>query len=147
MVLHFRQENDVAFANKFSAPCLGHQINALGGPAREYDFFGARRADVFRNTPPRVLISFCRARAQSVQATMNICILMLVIMSEAPRSPPAVSGRSPRYQNRSEDGHGPVRAESGNLRVEPSNLLCCQQPYAHRNLLRAALRATSIRIS
>src|SRR4030095_3688651 len=63
---------------KFPAPRLGYQINALGGPTREDDFICARRTDVFCNAPPCLFVSFCRARAQSVQPTMDICILMLV---------------------------------------------------------------------
>ena len=145
VVLHLREQNHVAFANKFSAPCLGDEVDALGRPAREDDFVRARRADVFCDTPPRVFVSFRRARAQLVQAAMNIGIVMLVISAEAPRSPRAASARWPRYRNRSADGRAPARAESGNLREEPSNRQCCQQPCAHHNLLRAPLRATSIR--
>src|SRR4029077_1243266 len=62
--------------------------------------------------------------------------------SEAPRSPPAASVRSPRYQNRSEDGHAPVRGGSGNLREGSSNPRWCRQPCAQHNLLRARQRAT-----
>src|SRR5205823_8058796 len=62
--------------------------------------------------------------------------------SEAPRSPPAAFVRSPRYQNRSEDGHAPVRGGSGNPREGSSNPRWCRQPYAPHNLLRAWQRAT-----
>src|SRR5262249_7465604 len=80
MVLHFCKEDHVVFTNKFSAPCLSHQIDALGGSAREDDFVRARRADVFRNALPGPFVSFSRARAQSMQPTMNIRIFMLVKM-------------------------------------------------------------------
>ena len=80
MVLHFRQENHVSSANKFPAPCLRHQIDALGRPACENDFVRARRADVLCNTPPRVLVSLCRAGAQIVQAAMHIGVVVLVIV-------------------------------------------------------------------
>src|SRR5207237_5358537 len=62
--------------------------------------------------------------------------------SEAPRSPRAASVRSPRYQNRSEDCHAPVRGGSGNPREGSSNPRWCRQPYAPHNLLRAWQRAT-----
>src|SRR4029434_1135857 len=54
------------------------QIDALSGPACEDDFVCARRTDVLSNTTPRFFVSLCRARAQSVQPAMDICILMLV---------------------------------------------------------------------
>src|SRR4029077_8493192 len=62
--------------------------------------------------------------------------------SEAPRSPHEASARLPRYRNRSEDGHAPVRGVSGNPREGSSNLRWCPQPCAPHNLLRARQRAT-----
>src|SRR4029077_132140 len=60
------------------APSLGHQIDALSGSAREDDFVCAHCTDVFLNTLPRLFVSFCRPRTQSMQSTMDICILMFI---------------------------------------------------------------------
>src|SRR5204863_2866038 len=78
-MFHFREEDHISFANKFSAPCLGYKIDAFRGSARENDFVSACRADVFRDTLARFFVSFCRARAQRVQATMHVGVLVLVI--------------------------------------------------------------------
>src|SRR5438067_10070222 len=77
-MLHFCQENGISFTDKFSAPCLGHQIDALSGPTCEDDFVCARCTDVFCNTPPRFFVSLCCTRTQGVQPTMNVGIIMLV---------------------------------------------------------------------
>ena len=45
VVLHFREQNDIAFAKKFSAPGLRDQIDPLGRPAGENDFLRARSPD------------------------------------------------------------------------------------------------------
>src|SRR5580765_1738464 len=78
-MFHFREEDHISFTNKFSAPRLSHEVNALSGPARENDFVRARRTDVFRDTLARFFVSFRRARAQRVQATMHVGVLVLVI--------------------------------------------------------------------
>src|SRR5437763_15169598 len=77
-MLHFCQENDISFADKFSAPCLGHQIDALSGPTCEDDVICTRGTDIFRYTFPRLFVSFCRAGTQGMQSTMVICILMFI---------------------------------------------------------------------
>src|SRR5581483_1629011 len=79
MVLHLSEQDHVSFTNKFPGPCLGHQVDALSSPTGENDFFRARCADVVRNTPPRVFVSFCRSRTQRMQTTMNVCVLMLIV--------------------------------------------------------------------
>src|SRR5436190_7795387 len=78
-MFHFREEDHISFANKFSAPCLGYKIDAFRGSAREDNFVSACRADVFRDTLARFFVSFRRARAQRVQATMHVGVLVLVI--------------------------------------------------------------------
>src|SRR5205814_8567679 len=78
-MFHFREEDHISFANKFSAPCLGYKIDAFRGSAREDNFVSACRADVFRDTLARFSVSFRRARAQRVQATMHVGVLVLVI--------------------------------------------------------------------
>src|SRR5258708_27861457 len=93
-MLHFRQENDVSFANKFPAPCLSHQIDALSGSACEDDFICARGADVFCNTPPRLFVSLRRPRTQSMQSTMDICIFMFIkIAKRLDHGPRLLGGR------------------------------------------------------
>src|SRR4030095_12127086 len=47
VMLHFREQDDISFANKFPAPCLGNEIDAFSGSAREHDLARARSADVF----------------------------------------------------------------------------------------------------
>src|SRR5438034_11781444 len=78
-MFHFREEDHISFTNKFSAPCLGYKIDAFRGSAREHDLVSACRADVFRDALARFFVSFRRARAQRMQATMHICVLVLVI--------------------------------------------------------------------
>src|SRR5437867_359481 len=78
-MLHYRQQNHISFANKFSAPSLRHKIDALGGSTREHDFVSACSADVFCNAPSRFFISFRRARAQRVQSAMHIRVFVFVI--------------------------------------------------------------------
>src|SRR6266498_5403234 len=68
VVLHHRQENYVAFPNKFSAPCLRYEINALSRSTGEHDLICPRRTDVFCNAVPRFFVSFGRARAQRVRS-------------------------------------------------------------------------------
>src|SRR5438552_19134807 len=81
-MLHDRQENYVSFANKFSTPRLGHQINALGGPAREDDFVRVGSAEVISHALPRFFVGFRRARAQRVQSAMDIRVVVLVKIPE-----------------------------------------------------------------
>src|SRR5437667_10819893 len=78
VMLHDGQENQVAFANKPSAPRLGNAINALSSPPCENDFVWTRRADVFWLPLPRIFVSFRRARAQCMQTSMHICVFVLV---------------------------------------------------------------------
>src|SRR4029450_2938842 len=78
MVFHHRQQDHVSFANEFSTPCLGHQVDAFSRAARENNFVGTCCADVLRDALPRALVSFCRARTQRVQAAMYICVVVLV---------------------------------------------------------------------
>src|SRR6266404_3886010 len=78
-MFHFREEDHISFTNKFSAPCLGYKIDAFRGSAREDNFVSACRADVFRDMLARFFVSFRRARAQRVQATMHVGVLVLVI--------------------------------------------------------------------
>ena len=144
-MLHFRQENDVSFANKFSAPCLSHQIDALSGPTREDDFICARRADVFCNTPPRLFVSLGRARAQSMQSTMDICIVMLIKFRSASittRGFCEVAALAIEIDQRMAMCLFAQNRE--NLREGFSNPQCWQQPCAHHNLLRLITRATYI---
>src|SRR5437899_8863945 len=79
MMLHYGEEDHISFANKFSAPCLRHQINALSGSARKHDFVSTCSADIVRDPLARVFISFRGAGAQRVQSTVHICVFMLVV--------------------------------------------------------------------
>src|SRR5436190_19035795 len=81
-MLHYRQENHVSLPNEFSAPRLCHKIYAFSGSAREYDFLRVRSADIFCDPPARFFVSLRRPRAQLVQATMHIGVLMLVITAK-----------------------------------------------------------------
>src|SRR6266568_7512497 len=78
-MLHYREEDHISFANKFSAPRLRDKVDAFGGSTREDDFVSACSADVFCDTPARFFISFRRARAQRVQSAMHIRIFVFVI--------------------------------------------------------------------
>src|SRR6266581_2122998 len=78
-MLHFREQDHISFANKFSTPCLRDKVNAFGGATREEDFVGARSTDVFCDTPSRFFVSFRCPRAQRVQSAMHIGVLMLVV--------------------------------------------------------------------
>src|SRR5213593_292016 len=78
MVLHHRQENHAAFANKFSAPRLGNEVNALRRSPRENDFVSVRCADVSCNALACLFVSLRRARTQGVQSPMNIGVLVFV---------------------------------------------------------------------
>src|SRR5260370_41173793 len=69
-------------AEKFSAPSLRDQINALGCAAGEYDRVSARRADEIGHALPGFFIMLGRARAQCVQAAMHVGVFMFVITSD-----------------------------------------------------------------
>src|SRR5262249_51260461 len=77
-MLHHRQKNHITLANKFSAPRLGDKIYTFGRAAREDDLVSTSRADVFRDTTPRVFVSFRCARTKSVQAAMHIRVVVFV---------------------------------------------------------------------
>src|SRR5437868_1642507 len=77
-MLHSRQENHVSLANEFSAPRLGHEIDAFSGATREDNFVSARSADVICHALSRVFVGFRRARAQCVQSAMDISVFMLI---------------------------------------------------------------------
>src|SRR6266700_1751669 len=79
VVLHFREQDDIPFANKFPAPCLGNEIDAFSGSAREHDLVSARNADVFGHALARFFISFRCARAQHMQPAMDICVFVFVV--------------------------------------------------------------------
>src|SRR5206468_3287872 len=72
------EKDYVSFANKFPAPSLGDEVNALGSTARENNFLCVRGADVFRDTPSRFFVSFSRARTQRMQPAMDIRVVVLV---------------------------------------------------------------------
>ena len=78
MVLHHSQQDYVACAKKFSTPRLCDQIDTFGGPAGEDDLVCVRRANVISHSLPRVFVSFRRARAERVQSTMDIRVVVLV---------------------------------------------------------------------
>src|SRR5438094_3380355 len=77
-MLHHGEKNHVSFAYKLLAPSLSDEIDALSRSTRENDFLGACGADVLRDALPAVFVSFGRARAQRVQPTMDICVVVLV---------------------------------------------------------------------
>src|SRR5215475_3460888 len=77
-MFHHGQENDISFAGEFSTPRLRHQIDAFCRAARENDFVCASRADVIRDALAGSLVSFSRAPTQSVQAAMDICVVVFV---------------------------------------------------------------------
>src|SRR5437867_11639293 len=77
-MLHDSQQDHVSCANKFSAPRLSDKVDTLGRSASENDFVRAHGADVIRYALARFFVSFRCARAQCVQAAMNIRVLMLI---------------------------------------------------------------------
>src|ERR1041385_2673212 len=77
-MFHHSQKNDISFTDEFSTPRLRHQIDALCRAAREDDFVCASSADVLRDALPRVFVRFSRAPTQSVQAAMDICVIVFV---------------------------------------------------------------------
>src|SRR3954452_20766702 len=56
VVLHFGEQDHVAFSHESPAPGLCDEIDALGGATREYDLIGAGRTDVLRDTGSRAFI-------------------------------------------------------------------------------------------
>lgn len=82
MVLHFREQNHVAFAQEFSAPCLRDQVDAFRRSTREDDLIRAGRPDVLSDPRPRALVSFGRARAQLVKAAVDVGVIVLVVMAQ-----------------------------------------------------------------
>src|SRR5438046_4771268 len=82
MMFHHRQEDHISVANKFSAPRLRYEVNALSRSPREDDFITACGPDVFRDTPSCFFVSFRGARAQRVQSAMHVGVFMLVIAPE-----------------------------------------------------------------
>ena len=78
-MLHFREQDDIPFANKFPAPRLRDEIDAFSGSAREHDLVSARSADVFGDALARFFVSFRRARAQHMQSAMDICVFVFVV--------------------------------------------------------------------
>ena len=67
VVLHFSEKNHIVRAEKFSAPCLRDQVDALRRPAGEDDFVRTRRAEI---AAPRVaaISRRPRSRGNSVRA-------------------------------------------------------------------------------
>ena len=82
VVLHLGEQDDVAGAEKFSAPRLRHEIDALRRPAREDDLVRARRAEVVAPRLPRALVRLGRARTQLVQAAMHVGVVVLVVVAQ-----------------------------------------------------------------
>ena len=82
VMLHLGEQNHVAGAEKFSAPRLRHQVDALGRSAGENDLVRTRRAQIIGDALPRALVGLGRARAQFVQAAMHVGVVVLVIMPE-----------------------------------------------------------------
>lgn len=78
-MLHLREQNHIVRAEKFSAPRLRHQVNAFRRPARKDDLVRARRPHVSCNSRPRCFVSLRRARAQLVQTSMHIRVVVFVI--------------------------------------------------------------------
>ena len=81
-MLHFRQQDDVTCAQKFSAPRLRDQINALGRAARENNLLGGGRAEIGGDALPRCFVSLRRPRAQLVQTAMHIGIVVFIVIPE-----------------------------------------------------------------
>ena len=67
---------------KFSAPRLRHEVDALGRSTGENYFVRARRAEIIGDDLPRVLVGVGRTRTQFVQAAMHIGVVVLVVMPE-----------------------------------------------------------------
>ena len=67
VMLHLGEQNHVACAEKFLAPRLRHEVDALGRPAGEDDFVRARRAEIVGDALSRTLRR-PRSRANSARA-------------------------------------------------------------------------------
>src|SRR5437667_9250190 len=81
-MLHHRQQDHITLTNKFSAPRLRDEIDALGRSAREHDLVCTRCADVVCDAPPRFFVSLNCARTEQMQPTMHVGVLMLVKIPE-----------------------------------------------------------------
>ena len=62
MVLHFREQDDIALANESSTPGLSHEIDALGRATGENDFVRGGRAEIFSDERAGALVGFWVAR-------------------------------------------------------------------------------------
>ena len=81
VMLHFREENNIACAHKFVAPGLRHEIDALADSARENDLVRRPRAEIMRHLAraSRRL----RSRASSARADRDArCAFVFVKATE-----------------------------------------------------------------
>src|SRR3954470_11648068 len=67
VMLHLGEQNHVVFAQKFPAPGLRDEVNALRRAPGKHDLVRASRTDVLRHARPRGFVGISRARTQLVK--------------------------------------------------------------------------------
>ena len=82
VVLHLRQEDDVARLEIGTAPARGHQVDRLGRAAGENDFLGSGGVDEFHDARARALIVVGRPRGQGMEAAVHVRVVALVETGE-----------------------------------------------------------------
>ena len=82
VVLHLREEDDVALAEKRAAPGLRHEVNRLRGSASEDDLFLAGRVEEAGDPLARAFVLLRGAGAQLVHAAMDVAVVALVVPRE-----------------------------------------------------------------
>ena len=100
MVLHHAEQDAVARAHIRIAPGARHQVDRLGGVAREDQLFVAARADEARHFAARALEREGGLLAQLVDAAMDIGVGVLVVVFQAHDHPPRLLRRSAAIQKR-----------------------------------------------
>jgi hypothetical protein len=82
VVLHFGEQDHVARAEDLPAPRLRDEIDALGRSSREDDLLRRRRAEIAGDLRARGLVSLGGARAQLVQAAVDVGVVVLVVAAQ-----------------------------------------------------------------
>ena len=81
VMLHDADEDLVAGAQKVHAVAVGHEVQALGGVAREDDLLGRGGVDELLHGRARVFVNLGRRHAQPVKAAQRVGVAFLVIIA------------------------------------------------------------------
>ena len=78
VVLHLGEHDHVAAADRLATPRVRHEVDRLGGVAREDDLVRVRRADEPRDLGARLLVGRCRSLADLVDPAMDVGVVLAV---------------------------------------------------------------------